>query len=303
MRPAAPGNTSFFMTQSSNSADTTVDGAPAPSIQEQAKELGGTVFVALALAMVVRLVLFQPFTIPSASMEPTLYEGDYIIVSKFAYGWSKHSIPFSPPLFRGRILSREPNRGDVIVFKLPRDNSKDYVKRLIGLPGDRIQVKAGLLYINDAPVKQVSLGSGVATCPSGISPGVPRYSETLPNGVTHRINSCFGPTGPADNTGVYIVPPKCYFMMGDNRDNSSDSRFNPFSTPETAEYNGCPWDPALDEALGAAASEGGVGFVPAENLEGKADLILLSWRQGASLFKPWTWFLNARWDRFLHPLQ
>jgi len=256
------------------------------------------------LAMVVRLILFQPFTIPSASMEPTLYEGDYIIVSKFAYGWSKHSIPFSPPLFRGRILSREPNRGDVIVFKLPRDNSKDYVKRLIGLPGDRIQVKAGLLYINDAPVKQVSLGVGEATCPGfGVVPGIPRYSETLPNGVTHRINSCVGSTGPADNTGVYVVPPKCYFMMGDNRDNSSDSRFNPMVTSEMAEYNGCPWDPALDEALGTSASEGGVGFVPAENLEGKADLILLSWRQGASLFKPWTWFLNARWDRFLHPLK
>jgi signal peptidase I len=292
------------MTQSSNSADTTDDGAPTPSLKAQATELGSTVFVALALAMVVRLILFQPFTIPSASMEPTLYEGDYIIVSKFSYGWSKHSIPFSPPLFRGRILSREPNRGDVIVFKLPRDNSKDYVKRLIGLPGDRIQVKAGLLYINDAPVKQVSLGLGSATCPgAGVVPGVPRYSETLPNGVTHRINSCTGPTGPADNTGVYVVPPKCYFMMGDNRDNSSDSRFNPLASPETADYNGCPWDPALDEALGTAAMEGGVGFVPAENLEGKADLILLSWRQGASLFKPWTWFLNARWDRFLHPLK
>jgi signal peptidase I len=291
------------MTQSSPPADTTDDGAPAPSLKAQATELGGTVFVALALAMVVRLILFQPFTIPSASMEPTLYEGDYIIVSKFAYGWSKHSIPFSPPLFRGRILSREPNRGDVVVFKLPRDNSKDYVKRLIGLPGDRIQVKAGLLYINDAPVKQVSLGVGDATCPgAGVVSGIPRYAETLPNGVTHRINSCAGPTGPADNTGVYVVPPKCYFMMGDNRDNSSDSRFNPLATPEVAEYNGCPWNPALDEALGVAAMEGGVGFVPAENLEGKADLVLLSWSQGASLFKPWTWVLNARWDRFLHPV-
>ncbi len=277
---------------------------PAHSLKAQASELGSTVFVALALAMVVRLLLFQPFTIPSASMEPTLYEGDYIIVSKFPYGWSKHSIPFSPPLFRGRILNHDPARGDVIVFKLPRDNSKDYITRLIGLPGDRIQVKAGLLYINDQAVKRVAGDAGDATCPgTGIVSGVPRYVETLPNGVAHKINSCLGATGPADNTAVYVVPPHCYFMMGDNRDNSSDSRFNPLATPEVAEYNGCPWDPALDEAMGVAALEGGVGFVPAENLEGRADLILFSWRQGASLFKPWTWVLNARWDRFVHPLK
>ncbi len=292
------------MTQSTDTADAPKDEAPAPTLAAQASELGGTVFVALALAMVVRLLLFQPFTIPSASMEPTLYEGDYIVVSKFSYGWSRHSILFSPPLFRGRVLGREPTRGDVIVFKLPRDNSKDYIKRLIGLPGDRIQVKAGQLYINDVAERRTPLAAGDATCPGlGVVQQVPRYSETLPNGVVHSINSCLGATGPADNTGVYVVPPHCYFMMGDNRDNSSDSRFNPLVTPDVAAYNGCPWDPALDEALGAAALEGGVGFVPAENLEGKADLILFSWRQGASLFKPWTWFLNARWDRFLHPLR
>jgi signal peptidase I len=292
------------MTETSPPADASNADKPAPSLAEQASELGGTVFVALALAMVVRLLLFQPFTIPSASMEPTLYEGDYIIVSKFSYGWSRHSIQFSPPLFRGRVLGREPHRGDVIVFKLPRDNSKDYIKRLIGLPGDRIQVKGGQLYINDQAVKRTALQPGDATCPGlGVVPQVPRFAETLPNGVTHSINSCLGTTGPADNTGVYVVPPHCYFMMGDNRDNSSDSRFNPLVTPDVAEYNGCPWDPALDEALGAAALEGGVGFVPAENLEGKADLILFSWKPGASLFKPWTWFLEARWNRFLHPLK
>src|SRR5882757_6003560 len=117
-------------------------------------EVGKTVFYALLIALVLRVLLFQPFTIPSASMEPTLLEGDYIIVSKYSYGFSKHSIPLSPPLFHGRILGREPTRGDVIVFKLPRDNHVDYIKRLVGLPGDRLQVKHGTVYINDKPLPQ-----------------------------------------------------------------------------------------------------------------------------------------------------
>ena len=125
------------MTHSSDTADAPQGEAPAPSLAAQASELGSTVFVALALAMVVRLLLFQPFTIPSASMEPTLYEGDYIVVSKFSYGWSRHSILFSPPLFRGRVLGREPTRGDVIVFKLPRDNSKAVSYTHLTLPTNR----------------------------------------------------------------------------------------------------------------------------------------------------------------------
>ncbi len=285
-------------------AKTDADDATPKTLRSEAVELGRTVGFALLIALVLRVLLFQPYTIPSASMEPTLFEGDYIIVSKYIYGWSKHSIPLSPPLFRGRILSRTPSRGDVVVFKFPPDNEKDYIKRLIGLPGDRIQVKAGALFINDKPVQRVADGVGEATCPGmGVVSGVQRYQETLPNGRTFHTNSCLGVSGPADNTGVYVVPPNCYFMMGDNRDNSSDSRFNPLASPEIAAYNGCPWNPELDQALGGSGLESGVGFVPAENLEGRAELILFSWNHGASLFKPWTWILNARWDRFVHFLK
>ncbi len=251
--------------------------SPPSKGREDMFELARTIFYALMVALVIRVVLFQPYTIPSASMEPTLYQGDYIIVSKYAYGWSKHSIPFSPPLFHGRILQPAIHRGDIVVFKLPRDNSTDYIKRLIGLPGDRIQVKAGLLYINDIPVQRTQIAAGDATCPgSGVTPQVPRYRETLPGGPTFSTNSCFGAAGTADNTAQYVVPKGCYFMMGDNRDNSSDSRFDPGATPEVAAYNGCPWNSDLDQALGLAGGGEGVGFVPAENLEGRADLILFS---------------------------
>src|SRR6478736_4003213 len=121
-------------------------------------EVGKTVLYALLIALVLRVLLFQPFTIPSASMEPTLVEGDYIIVSKYSYGFSKHSIPLSPPLFNGRILFQAPNRGDIIVFKLPRDNKTDYIKRLVGLPGDHLQVKRGMVFINNQPIAQMPQG-------------------------------------------------------------------------------------------------------------------------------------------------
>ena len=281
----------------------TAKDSPSSKASQDVLELVRTVGFALLIALVLRVVLFQPYTIPSASMEPTLYQGDYIIVSKYAYGWSKHSIPLSPPLFRGRVLAQTPHRGDIVVFKLPRDNSTDYIKRLIGLPGDRIQVKAGALYINDIAVKRVLAGAGEATCPgSGVTEQVPRYAETLPGGRTVTTNSCLGSTGPADNTAVYVVPTGCYFMMGDNRDNSSDSRFDPLSPPDIAAYNGCPWNSDVDAALGGAAMDAGVGFVPAEDLEGRAEIILFSWDPNVSLFLPWTWVLNARWTRFFHLL-
>jgi signal peptidase I len=237
-------------------------------------EIIKTVVYALLIALFLRVIFFQPFTIPSASMEPNLYEGDYIIVSKFTYGWSRHSIPFSPPLFHGRIMERQAHRGDIVVFKLPRDNHTDYVKRLIGLPGDRIQMKNGLLYLNNVQVPRQYLGVTKEDSGYGFVRDVMKYRETLPGGKSYTTND-FGTDGELDNTDVFVVPQDHYFMMGDNRDNSADSR-----------------DP-----------NGGVGFVPAENLVGKAQIILLSWRPGASIFKPWTWVLNARPSRSFHLLQ
>ena len=239
-------------------------------------EIVKTIVYALLIALVLRVLLFQPFTIPSASMEPNLFEGDYIIVSKFNYGYSRHSTPISlPASLSGRLFAHQPTRGDIIVFKLPRDNKTDYIKRLIGLPGDRIQVKQGVVYINDKPIIRKPAPPGTEDMGYGVSRPVQRYQETLPNGVTYLTNS-YGDNGDVDNTAVFIVPQGHYFMMGDNRDNSLDSRF-----PE----------------------EVGVGFVPFENLEGPAQIVLLSWTPGASLFKPWTWVMNARPSRFFHMLR
>ena len=238
-------------------------------------EIVKTVAYALLIALFLRVLFFQPFTIPSASMEPTLLEGDYIIVSKFSYGYSRHSIPFSPPLFKGRIMERAPERGDIIVFKLPRDGRTDYIKRLIGLPGDRVQMRQGRLWINGKEVVDKELPPVMIDSGYGFTRNVQRFKETLPGGRTF-VTYDFGPDGDVDNTPTFVVPEGHFFFMGDNRDNSLDSR---------------------------VPAEIGVGFVPAENLVGKAQIILLSWNPGASLFKPWTWVLNARPSRFFNILQ
>jgi signal peptidase I len=249
---------------------------PAKSGANEVVEIIKTVVYALLIALFLRVIFFQPYTIPSASMEPNLYEGDYIIVSKYSYGWSRHSIPFSPPLFHGRIFEHAPHRGDIIVFKLPRDGHTDYVKRLIGMPGDRIQMRQGLLYINGVQVPRKFLGVSKEDTGYGFVRDVFKYQETLPGGK-QIVTDDWGTNEELDNTETFVVPEGYYFMMGDNRDNSSDSRVSP--------------------------AQGGVGFVPAENLEGKAQIILLSWKPGASIFKPWTWILNARPSRFVHVLQ
>ena len=253
-------------------SDTTADVAPTETEQKNGHDAAGefveiikTIVYALLIALVLRVLLFQPFTIPSGSMIPNLLIGDYIIVSKYSYGYSKHSIPFSPALFKGRVLERTPHRGDVVVFKTPKDNRTDYVKRLMGLPGDRIQVKGGVVYINDQALPQKDLGPDIDN-------GVERIQETNPEGKTY-VTQDMGDRD-TDNTDVFTVPEHMYFMMGDNRDNSLDSRVSPFA--------------------------GGVGFVPAENLVGKAQVVLFSWDEGASIFKPWTWFTKARWGRFFH---
>jgi signal peptidase I len=238
-------------------------------------EIVKTVVYALLIALVLRVFLFQPFTIPSASMEPNLLKGDYIIVSKYSYGYSKHSIPFSPPLFKGRVFFKAPERGDIIVFKLPSDNHTDYIKRLMGLPGDRIQVKAGVVFVNGKANARIYDGPGdPGACWNGST--VQRFRETNMIGRQYNTYDC-GPRGDVDDTGVYIVPEGHYFFMGDNRDNSLDSRVAP--------------------------EDSGVGFVPQENLVGHARIILLSWNGEAALFKPWTWFLNARPSRFFNVLK
>ena len=227
-----------------------------------------TILIVLLVFLGLRTVLFQPFTIPSDSMEPVLRQGDYMVITKFDYGLSRHSTPLSLPAPRGRLLARPPRRGDVVVFKLPRDDKTDYVKRLIGLPGDRIQVVHGLVLVNGRPWSQTPLG----LIPDPDNPGriVMQVRETAPDGRSHLILRA-DVDHDGEDTDIYVVPDGQYFFMGDNRDNSADSRW-PVET--------------------------GVGFVPAENLEGKAEMVLLSWR-GASLWKPWTWISRLDFSRCL----
>lgn len=263
------------------------------SATEEVGEIVKTIFWALLIAFVIRTVLFQPYTIPSASEEPNLYQGDYIVVSKWSYGYSRHSILFSPPLFKGRIFFTPPKRGDVIVFKLPRDGNTDYIKRLVGLPGDTVQVRQGILYINGKPLAQSPVKS-VETDDRGRSEQANIARETNPEGRSYLIQS-HGGGEPADNTAVYHVPPHCFFMMGDNRENSADSRFDPGVSPDDPLLGGCGWDSGTDAQVG---DEAGVGFVPEDNLVGRARIVMLSWKEDASIFKPWTW-LDLRWNRFL----
>jgi signal peptidase I len=228
-----------------------------------------TIVYAFLIALVVRTVAFEPFNIPSSSMVPTLLIGDYLFVSKYSYGYSKHSLPMSLPLFNGRILEREPERGDVIVFKVPSDNRTDYIKRIIGLPGDHIQVTHRVLYINGKPVERKQIEDYTDRDPRGGIRIYNQYIETLPNGREHRILEYPGAESPADNTGEYVVPEHHYFMMGDNRDNSQDSRFLSV-----------------------------VGYVPAENLVGRAEIIFFSNDGSAALWEFWKWPWAIRWDRF-----
>jgi signal peptidase I len=193
-----------------------------------------------------RAFLYQPFNIPSGAMKPTLLVGDYIVVSKYRYGYSRYSLPGSPRLFSGRIFAAQPRYGDVVVFRLPRDPSTDYVKRVVGLPGDRIQMIHGLLHINETPVKRERIEDFVeAGANAGPSRGK-QWRETFPNGASY-VTLDLVEEGFYDNTPIYAVPPEHYFMMGDNRDNSLDSR-------------------ALAQ----------VGYVPFENLIGRVDRIIFS---------------------------
>jgi signal peptidase I len=249
-------------------------------VRDTEKEEGGlwetvkVVIQALLIAVVVRTLFFQPFNIPSGSLVPTLLIGDYLFVSKYSYGYSKHSMPFSPPLFDGRVWGSEPKRGDIAVFKLPKDNSTDYIKRVIGLPGDRIQVLGGVLHVNGQAVPRERVGDYRTQDPFGRTQSVPMYKETLPNGVAYNVIERDGDRGYWDNTNVYTVPAGHFFMMGDNRDNSTDSR-----------------------------DEGSVGAVPYENFVGRAEIIFFSIDEFASAWKIWEWPWTVRWDRLFQPIR
>ena len=222
---------------------------------------------AILLAIVIRSLLFQPFSIPSGSMRPTLLEGDYLFVNKWSYGYSRHSFPFSPDLFKGRIWGSDPRRGDVAVFRYPPDPTLDYIKRVIGLPGDRIQMREGVLYINGEAVKREKVGQIDNPDITEVNRPVDVYRETLPNGVTYDTLD-ITPNGISDDTREFVVPPGHFFMMGDNRDNSNDSRMS-------------------------------VGFVPLENFIGKANIIFFSIAGGASPLEIWRWPAEMRTDRIL----
>lgn len=229
-----------------------------------------TVAYAVIAAMVVRTVALEPFNIPSGSMIPTLLVGDYLFVSKYAYGYSKYSLPWSIDLFSGRLFGSEPERGDVAVFKLPRDNETDYIKRIVGLPGDRIQMKQGLLYVNDVPIERRQVENFTFTDVYGSSRTIAQFSEILPDGAAHHTLDA-NPNGNLDNTDVYAVPEGHFFAMGDNRDNSLDSR--------------------IDNAYS------GVGFIPAENLVGRAEFIFYSTNGGAEIWEIWKWGEATRFER------
>ena len=261
--------------------------SPAPA-KVAKKEENFFVFVIKLVLMVVifRSFLFSPFNIPSESMLPRLLDGDYLLAAKWPYGFSRYSLPFSLPLIPGRIFAHEPERGDVVIFKAPPGNDVDYIKRVIGLPGDQIQVIGGQVHINGRPVEK----KRVADFELPVSPNTPcflrqfqrsgangaqicaypRYRETLPNGRTYYVLD-LGET-PQDDTPPILVPEDRLFLMGDNRDNSLDSRF-----------------PAIEGQ--------GIGLVPQENLVGRATVMMFSTDGSAEWLKPWTWLTAARWSR------
>jgi len=270
-------------------------GAAAPAKKEKKEDSFIVFLIKLVLIVgIFRSFIFSPFNIPSESMLPRLENGDYLLAAKWPFGYSKYSMPFSLPLLPSRILAGQPKRGDVVIFKAPPGNDVDYIKRVIGLPGDTVQMIGGVLNINGKPVPKVKIEDFVipvsanTMCARAQFESIdeqgnpvcryPRYRETLPEGKSYDVLD-FGPSNAnnpwgidADNTQAVVVPEGHLFMMGDNRDNSMDSRF-------------------------PAAEGGGVGLVPQDNLVGRATIVMWSTDGSANWFLPWTWFTAARWNR------
>ena len=278
------------MTENSfNSPDQPLEGQ-SESPPAKTKEEGNFFVFLIKLAVIVlvfRTLLFSPFSIPSESMLPRLENGDQLLAAKWAYGFSNYSLPFGiHPFPGGRLFARQPQRGDVVIFKAPPLNDEDYIKRVIGLPGDEIQMVNGVVQINGVAVKKERIkdfeipvtpntdcaeAQFAATRPDGTQIcRYPQFRETLPNGVSYNVLD-FGDR-PQDHTGVYIVPQGMLFVMGDNRDNSQDSRF-------------------------PASPGGAVGMVPQDNLVARATIMMWSSNGSAELLKPWTWFTTVRWSR------
>jgi signal peptidase I len=232
-----------------------------------------TIFYALIIAVIIRSLFFQPFYIPSSSMEPTLLIGDRIFVSKYAYGYSKHSFPFSPPLFKKRFFEKKPNYGDLVVFKTPEDNRTDYIKRLIGMPGDTIQFQNGNLILNDNPVNKIKIEKKYNIRCGSTLPSVNAYKETLPNGK--EFITVYNKKGSMQNSKKYKVPLNHFFFLGDNRDCSKDSRYL-----------------------------SSVGYVSSENLVGNAKMIFFSNDTiSGSILKIWNWNRTLRIERFFKLLK
>ena len=226
-----------------------------------------TLLYALIIALIIRSLIIQPFYIPSSSMEPNLLVGDRLFVTKYSYGYSKHSFPFSPPIFKGRIISNKPKRGDVVVFKTPSDNRTDYIKRLIGLPGDRIQIIDSNLYINNSEIIKSRISKDDKIYCGKKKINVFTFEELLPNGKKHI--AVYLKDYSFQNSDLFIVPEDHYFFLGDNRDCSKDSRYLT-----------------------------SVGYVHKDNLVGKAQFIFFSSdRKMGSILEFWKWHKSIRFNR------
>ncbi len=267
-----------------------------PTGASEWREYGFFLIKLAAIVLLFRSLIFAPFNIPSESMQPRLLIGDYLLVSKWPYGYSRFSIPFSPNLFEGRIMGGLPERGDVVVFKGPKTDGLDYIKRAIGLPGDVVQMRAGVLEINGKAVPKEKMADFVTPVTQGMRDAAAmegrhacwrpefqedapdggkqcryrRYKETLPNGRSYEIIDMFDASR-GDDTEAFVIPEDHVFFMGDNRDQSADSRF---------------------KADGRA-----IGIVPAENIVGRAQVMMFSTDGSARWLMPWTWFSAARGDR------